>query len=65
METKNEIQKIEKQALNVYVALAAITYVAALSYCYWTKHLAELGIASVAVVILGALIVKTYASFRK
>jgi len=65
METKNEIQKIEKQALNVFVSLAALVFAASLAYCYHTENFLAFGIEGGAVVLLSLLVLNTYKSFNK
>ena len=64
MESNNEIQKIEKQALNVFLLLALVVYAAAIGYCYITNRLIEMGIVSVAVAVLALLVMNTYKSFN-
>lgn len=65
METQNQtISQVQliKQALLVYGSLSAVVYSCALTYCYFTNHLFEMGIVGAVILGLGILVVNVYLS---
>ena len=65
MQTNDEIQKIEKQALTTFTIGSAVVFAVALYYCYFTHRFMEMGIVSGAVIFLSLLVINTYKSFNK
>jgi hypothetical protein len=62
METQNNIHKMEKQALTVFIVLAAASLGAALGYCYLTNRLMEMGLLGASTFLLSIVVVQTYRS---
>ncbi len=65
METKNNIQKIEKQALTGFTMLASSGLAAALLYCYSTNRFFEMGLVGVSTLLLAILVADTFRTLSK
>lgn len=57
------VRRMNKQAILVYSSLAAVVYICALAYCYFTDHFFEMGIVGSVMLGLGFLIANIYSSF--
>lgn len=57
------VRKMNRQALLVYGSLAAVVYLCAFTYCYFTDHFFEMAIVSAVMLGLAILIINAYSSF--